>query len=145
MNTENPIIGRDIAWSSIDGQYLRVVNVAYLGTVTGAKVKGPPSPLPYALITVESPRLGAAKADLPIVHKVDFLHLWEALRNRGLRDSEECLVARLERKGGWFGKVLPSLHIRITAKGQLERIYDEHTPANQRAGPAFAKWSPQDR
>ncbi|MBI4306058.1 MAG: hypothetical protein HY678_07035 [Chloroflexi bacterium] len=141
-STNNPIIGQDIPWTTVDGHFLRVLDVAYLGTVKETKVAGPPVPLPYAVATVESPVL-KGRADLPITHKLDFRHLWEALKVRGLADGEECLIAREQRKG-WFSKALPTMHIRITGAGQLEKMYDPSTPATDRGGQNFAKWSPSD-
>jgi len=120
-----PLLGRDIRWELIDREFCRVNHFLPFGKVEGTKVKDAPPPMPYALLTVETPKL-SGEAILPVIHRVDFYNLWQVFQERGLSDQEEVLVVSVHfSKTGLkklFSSMLPKLFIYVYPKGHLELI-----------------------
>ena len=142
--SEARLIGRDIPWEAIEGEFCRVKHFTPLAKVESGKVKSTSSMLPYALLKVELPDLSAhldyqqklkniilpREASMPVMHKLDFRNLWEVFKEIDI-DTEimEILVvyAPLKKRKltNLFSGFLPSLVIRVYPKGSQERLYEK--------------------
>ena len=76
-----PLLGRDIPWEQVEGEFLRVVYFAAFGTVEQGRVKAFSAMAPYASLDVECPVLEQC-CRMYVTHRVDFLHLWQAWKER---------------------------------------------------------------
>jgi len=143
-NDEIPIIGRDLPWDAIEGEFCRIEHFTPFALVEHGKIKSASSILPYASLRVELPNLAAheeyqqklkgitlpAKASMPVLHKLDFRNIWEVFNVRHINtDIMDILViyAPLKRRkiSGLFSSILPSLVIQVHGKGALERLYSK--------------------
>jgi len=143
-SNEIPLIGRDIPWESIEGEFCRVKHFTPLAVVESDKVKSASSMLPYASLRVELPSLEGHQdyqqklkgiilpheATMPVLHKLDFRNLWDIFNKMGINtEINEVLVvyAPLKRRKliNLFSSVLPSLVIQLHVKGSLERMYKQ--------------------
>jgi len=133
-HSEVPLIGRDLSWGAIEGQYCRVKHFTPFAIVESGKVKEVSRTLPYASLLVECPK-AFEEASMPVIHKLDFRNLWEVFMERkvygdtrdyGVSTEMEVLVvyAPLKRRklAKLFSGVLPSLVIQLYPKGSLERL-----------------------
>ena len=145
MGNDNWLIGRGIPWKAIEQEPLRITHFTPLVNIENHKVKSH-SLGPYAFLAVESPKLNS-EALLPVGHRVDFQHLWEVFKQRGVAEDEEVLVfyAPIKRKWyKWASSFLPKLHIFIFPKGHLEEIHNPNfKPDNARSWfKPIAEWRP---
>ena len=149
-HSEALLIGRDIPWEAIEGEFCRVKHFTPLAIVESGKVKSASSMLPYALLRVELPNLRGhqdyqqklknvnlpREASMPVLHKLDFRNLWEVFKEidvskdlEGALTKMEVLVvyAPLKRRklAKLFSGILPSLVIQLYPKGSLERLYEK--------------------
>jgi len=146
---EEPVIGKQIPWKVIEGQVFRITHFTPFAIVEGDKVTSPPSPIPmpYGLLTVESPILNQP-ALMPVNHREEFRNFWEFQAHIG--DAEvELLVSYLPYRG-FLGPLLrlamPRLHLRIRRKGELERYYADDSHWRKSSGrlaffpPSRTRW-----
>lgn len=113
-----------IPWKVIEGQVFRVTHFTPFAWVEGHRVTGSRAPMPYGVLSVESPILNQP-VDMPVRHRDEFLNFWEF--KPVIDNSEaEVLVSYLPYRG-LLGPLLrlglPCLHARIAPKGELERYY----------------------
>ena len=111
------LIGKDIPWKNFEHHNFRVQLFSPLSRIEQGKITDPIKYMPYATITVYDPDFVTNDKELilPVVHRLDFQHLWEAYKERGISPEEEVIVRYEPRTGiyGLFGKTLPHLLIRI--------------------------------
>lgn len=114
-DSESVTIGKDIPWGVIYGGYCRVTHFTPFATVEAGKIRefsqltGVVGLMPYALLSVEMVVDDACpwktgflfkpkslclpkEASMPVVHRIDFLNLWEIFREIKLSTGEEVLV-----------------------------------------------------
>ncbi|OGO53236.1 MAG: hypothetical protein A2148_01875 [Chloroflexi bacterium RBG_16_68_14] len=126
--SEEPFIGTHVPWKLIEGEMFRVTHFTPFAIVQGNKVEAPSAPMPYALLTVESPILNQP-AKIPVNHREEFLNLWDIFqRDGGVPPRGELLVSYLPYRG-FLGPLLrlgtARLHMRLTGQGELERYYSD--------------------
>ena len=113
-------------WKDLDGEPILVKQFIPVATIENNKVRAKPW-IPYAIVSIVSPKL-SARTDLPISHRVDFVHLWEAFNIRKIADNEEVLIhwSRHHHRGllGLFKMFLPHIHLMICPKGSYEKMSD---------------------
>lgn len=90
-NSNLPLIGRDISFSDIDQEVLMITYFGQLSKIVDGKVVAHSKRLPYGYLKVKGTAF-KGPAMLAITHKDDFIHVWQALEERGVRDHEEALV-----------------------------------------------------
>lgn len=122
-----PLLGKDIAWKAIVGFALLVKYFTPLAEIEKGKVVNDAKFSPYALLEVECPEFKTPEKgmQLPVVHKVDFAHLWELYRGRGVADDEEVIVGYTPPETTWlkiFGKTIPHLRILVSPRGNLDKV-----------------------
>jgi len=131
-----PIISIDILWNQIEGEFCRVKTFLPYAEIKENKIIKPAFSMPYAILDVENPhKLPPEGAFLPVFHKIDFKHLWEAFVERGINIDEEVLVIYYPETPNnvpsFMGRIFkshffPKLTIWICKKGLLEKLYDKH-------------------
>jgi hypothetical protein len=67
-----------------------------------------------------------------ITNKLDFLHLWKAFKERGIKSNEEVIVGwSVKHYNSWLYKILafmmPKLWVMIYHKGAFELITDPNS------------------
>lgn len=123
-----PLIGRDIPYKSIDKDVLQVNRFGELSRVEDGKVQAFPKNLPYGFLEVEGEHFEGA-AMLPLVHKDDYLHVWQAYEERGIKDNVELLVVWTDSnyKNKVFStmkKAMPKIVVWICPKGAYRIMHE---------------------
>jgi len=87
------VLLKDQDWSVIDSDYCRVSKFSPMGSSVdeNGNVHSIDNTTPYASITLENEKLGKNITGY-ITHKEDFLHLWEAFKERKIADDEEVII-----------------------------------------------------
>ena len=81
---------KDSQWCTIDGELCRVIDFVPLGSIKDGKVLALKKWTPYASVTIECKKF-PEKITGFVCHKMDFLHLWSAFKERGIKQNEEVL------------------------------------------------------
>lgn len=113
----------DSQWSEIDGEFCRVIDFAPMASIKGGKILAIDKTKPYASVVLECKKLPAETKGL-ITHKVDFMHLWLAFKERGIKQDEEVLIfwskKHYKKVYKVFSAFLPRLWVMICPKGAFE-------------------------
>lgn len=116
---------KDNDWSVIEGEVCRVVDFVPMGAVKDGNVKALDTSTPYASVTLEC-RKFSYKITGFITHKVDFIYLWTAFKERGVKEDEEVLISWYKKGLKTFAKILapfmPKLVVMICKKEAYELI-----------------------
>lgn len=119
------ILKKDSDWDVIEGEVCRVIDFASLGSVKNGNVKALDVSTPYASVTLECRKFPNRITGF-ITHKVDFIHLWAAFRERGVKENEEVLISWHKKGLKTFAKIfapfMPKLVVMICKKGAYELI-----------------------
>lgn len=143
---------KDSEWSIIDGEVCRVIDFTPWGFVKDRKISTINRWTPYASLTIECKKI-SGKATGFITHKMDFLHLWAAFKERGIKQNEEVII--IWSKKNYKFKLLnflpgfwPKLWVMICQKGAFELITDSnykpelHGEARAMAEMPIIDWKP---
>ena len=118
---------KDSQWSVIDGELCRVIDFTPLGLIKDGKVLALNKTTPYASITLECRKL-PKKITGFICHKMDFMHLWSAFKERGIKQDEEVLIfwskKHYKKLYKIFSAFLPRLWVMVCPKGAFELEVD---------------------
>jgi len=114
---------KDREWIVIDGELCRVINFTPLGLIKDGKVLALNKWTPYASVHIECKKL-PIKITGFICHKMDFMHLWLAFKERGIKQDEEVLIVWSKRHYKKICKIfsafMPRLWVMICPKGAFE-------------------------
>lgn len=119
---------RDSQWSAIDGEACRVISFCpLLSSIKGGKVLAPKT-IPYASVTLECKKI-PKKITGFISHKMDFLHLWLAFKERTIKPEEEVIILwSIKHYKNKLYKILsfmmPRLWVMVCPKGAFELMVD---------------------
>jgi hypothetical protein len=112
----------DKQWSVLDGEACRVIDfndtVSHLGNFT-----------PYASITIECIKIPGQKINGFITHKIDYIHLRKAFKERTIKQDEEVIIywsKKCYKNIAYkiFSAFMPKLWVTICPRGTLELIAD---------------------
>jgi len=129
MNKNNPseiTLLKDKEWSIIDGEPCRII--AFDDTISKLDKL-----MPYAYITIECKKVKKIIKGF-ITHKVDYMHLRAAFKERTIKENEEVIIfwskkhykLKLMR---FLPGFLPKLWVMICPKGAFELMTDpNHRP-----------------
>jgi hypothetical protein len=147
-----PVFRTDDEWSALDGEPCRVKSFTANATVENGRVSGAPRGQPYASITFESRQLPEDALGF-VTHKIDFLHLWRAFNERGVRDDEEVIFfwvkSHLKSVARHLGATMPKLLVWICPREAFELMTDSNFKpeldgmARFNAERPRAKWTPE--
>ena len=129
--TVESIIPRDLLkdsqWSTIDGEPCRVIDFIPMASIKEGKISAIDKKTPYASVVLESKKLPTETRGF-IMHKVDFMHLWLAFKERGVKQDEEVLIfwTKKHYKGVYkiVSAFLPRLWVMICKKDASELMTD---------------------
>jgi hypothetical protein len=113
------VVGKGIAWKSVKGPLFTVAKFAANASVTGNTVRASSVFEPYAWLTMESPGYDGPIL-MPVLHRLDFLHLWRVFHERSGAGDEEVIVTYDPDR--WFGKFMPHLPIMVAPKNTLSEL-----------------------
>lgn len=121
------ILRKDSEWDVIDGEPCRVLEFVPLVSVQGDTILAPNKTDPYASVI-----LNCKKYSKPIkgfiCHKVDFEHLWEAFKDRGVKQDEEVIIFYGKKQLKIYAKLIsyfmPKFWVMICQKGVFELMTD---------------------
>ena len=132
MTTEqkNIVMLKDREWNEIDSEACRVINFTPLAAIENGEVKAFDKTTPYASVLLECKKI-PTRIEGFITHKIDFIHLWVALKERVLAENEEVIVIwskkHLKTSAKLFSAVMPKLWVMICPKGAFELMTDPNS------------------
>jgi len=143
---------KDSDWSVLDGDACRVIGFTPMAEIRNGKVHAISKSMPYAAVTFECTRIPDVVEGF-ICHKLDFKHLWAALRERPLGENEEALFfwnkSHLKSYAKLFSRIMPRLCVMVCPKGAFELMTDKmHRPelggeARWEATRPIVQWKPE--
>ena len=144
---------KDDDWKAIDGEPCRVLDFTPLsGSVKDGKVSSTDSTTPYALIHFECKKLSGIKTG-SICHKLDFLHLWKAFKEKGEKEDEEVIIfwskEHLKNYAKLLSGFMPRLWVMVCHKEALEIMTDQNYKselggeARAKAMMPISEWKPE--
>lgn len=149
---------RDKQWSVIDGEPCLVIDFRpFLHSVKGGKVISHGSQglgyVPYASVTIECKKL-PERATGFICHKMDFVHLWLAFKERTIGQDEEVIIYWSRKHYKYkFLRLLwwvfaPRLWVMVCPKGAFELFDSSFRPelqgeARWKAEGPIVDWKPE--
>jgi hypothetical protein len=133
--TRSLLIGKDLPWKQFEWHFFRVEHFLPLCYIERGKIKGDLKFMPYASLRVYDPDFKGEGKELllPVLHKLDFQHLWEVYKERGVTLEEEVIVIYEPPSGVkmLLGKGWPQLRIKVNPAGILEYSYRAMMNKNQ--------------
>lgn len=118
---------KDSEWSIIDGEPCRIIDFIPAAKVENRQVIAENKTEPYASIIFECKKL-SQKTKGYITHKMDFLHLWTAFKERGVSQNEEVIIFWSKNHLKSYAKIIsvfmPKLWVMICSKGAFELMSD---------------------
>ena len=111
------VLNRDDDWSIVDGRVCRVIRFNPLAKIERRKIVCMNRTAPYAFIELECAERSVC---LPpntagsVVHKLDFIHLWNAFVDRGIDDDETLAVVWSKNYSKTHAKIFSAFMPRLT-------------------------------
>jgi len=133
-------LGKDIAWDKINGELCHVLDFIPHASVQNGKIESAGISTPYASLILECPKI-SEKVECPVVHRIDFINLWEVFKKNEVKENEEILAGRYEYRtmlGKLFSSFLPKIYILIYPIGSYNKFNDKSWQEKTQ-GEAWAK------
>lgn len=152
-NNSEIILLQDRDWNIIDSEPCRVIDFNPIASFKNNKLYMPLK-MPYASINVESKKVNKIIKGF-ITHKVDFISLWKAFKERTIKGNEEVIIFWSIRNYKYkLLKFLPSplfpkLWVMICPKGAYELMTNpNYKPelqgeARYNAEKSIVDWKPE--
>ncbi|MEK7148994.1 MAG: hypothetical protein AAB796_01160 [Patescibacteria group bacterium] len=152
-NINQTILSKDSEWSVIDGEPCRASGFEPTASVQNKKVIALNLTNPYASVILECKK-SPGKIKGLITHKIDFIHLWAAFKERGISENEEVLIIWTTKHYKYkllkfFALAYPKIWVMICPKGALEIMVDQNWKpeltgdARWNAMRPIMEWKPQ--
>jgi len=140
-------------WSLIDSELCKVIDFTPQAAVKNGKVLAHNISEPYASVTLECKKIPAIITGY-ITHKVDFIHLWAAFKERTIKQDEEVIIVWTTKcyKNIIYRKLshtMPKLIIMVCPKKAFEIISDSNYKPELRGEARFlaekpiVEWKPE--
>ena len=114
---------KDSQWSVIDGEFCRVIDFVPMASIKEGKIFAIDKTTPYASVLLECKRL-PTKVTGFITNKIDFMHLWSAFKEKGVKQNEEVLILwskkHYKKVYKIFSAFLPRLWVMVCPRGAFE-------------------------
>jgi hypothetical protein len=144
---------KDSQWSVIDGEPCRVIDFVPMASIKEGKIFAIDKTKPYASVALECKKLPTTKNGF-ITHKVDFMHLWAAFKERGVKQDEEVLIFWSKKNYTniiyeIFSAFMPRLWVMICKKGAYKLLANPdsrpelHGEARYLAERPIVDWKPK--
>lgn len=145
---------KDSDWRIIDGEVCRVIDFVPMASIKEEKVLAINPTTPYASVHLERRNFPGQKVTGFIAHKLDFIHLWRAFKDRGVKPDEEVIISwSTKHHKNWMYRILafamPRLWVMICHKGAFELITDPDSrpdltgEARAKAELPIISWKPE--
>ncbi|MCI0707166.1 MAG: hypothetical protein L0Y80_06770 [Ignavibacteriae bacterium] len=136
---------KDSDWSVTEGEVCRVIDFVPQGFVKDGNIKALDASTPYATVALECRKFPDRITGF-ITHKVDFIHLWNAFKGRGVKENEEVLISWYKKGLKTFAKVfapfMPKLVIMICKKGSYELLNNPNFKPELRGEARYNAYKP---
>ena len=143
---------KDSDWSLIDSEACRVTEFTPIAVIQNGKVRTLGRAMPYASVTLECGKIPHHIEGF-ICHKVDFLQLWAAFKERPLGENEEVIIfwtkKHYKRFIKIFSRFMPRLWVMVCKKGAFELMTDNKFrpelsgEARWKAKRPIVEWKPE--
>jgi hypothetical protein len=90
---ETIVLRKDSEWIQIDKELCRVIDFVPSASIQNGRVMTSDNTAPYASIQLECRKMPDKKIEGFITNKTDFIHLWAAFNERGIKQDEEVIVS----------------------------------------------------
>jgi len=118
---------KDSDWSLIDSEACRVIEFTPMAVIKNGKVRALSRSMPYASVTFQCIKI-PHNIEGYICHKLDFIHLWAAFKERPLGENEEVIIfwtkTHYKRFSKIFSRFMPRLWVMVCKKGAYELMTD---------------------
>src|SRR3989344_9604869 len=94
---------KDKDFKKVEREVCKLIEFNPSAIVENGKIKNAGLSKPYATLVVEC-RTSEKNMTWAITNKADFIHLWEAIKVRGVKENEEALVIWSIKKNVAVGK-----------------------------------------
>jgi len=123
-------MNRDKDWSVIDSEPCRVIYFTSIATVNDGKIITPKMPESYASVFLECKKFSKTVKGF-VNHRLDFLNLWKAFKERDISDNEEVIIFWSSKHYKYkflkyFSAILPKMWILVCKKGAFELMSDSN-------------------
>ena len=130
QNNESEIIFiKDSDWDIVESQVCLVTELNLLATIKDGKVMPLDNATSYACVSLKCKKV-AGNIKGYITHKLDFIHLWYAFKDRTVKENEEVII--LWSKTHYnnffvnlFSRFMPRLWVMICPKDAYNLLSDE--------------------
>lgn len=123
-NTSKITLLKNSEWCLIEGELCRVIDFVPMGLIRNREVIALDKATPYASIHLECKKFLDKEITGFVTHKLDFIHLWAAFKERGVKSDEEVIISWYSKheKGlfRFFSFALPKLCVMICHKEAFE-------------------------
>jgi hypothetical protein len=121
----------DNDWSIVEGGLCRVKGFSPMATIQHGKVLTLGKSVPYASVTLECKKVPQPVEGF-IGHKLDFLHLWTAFKERPLGGDEEVLIIWTKKHYKGYAKIFSAFMPRLWVMVCPKEAYELETDPNFR-------------
>jgi len=116
---------KDSNWGIINGELCRVVGFVPMALVKDGKVLDISKTMPYASVHLECKKFPGQKITGFITHKLDFVNLWGAFKERGIGPDEEVIIIWTTKHYKYrlykmLSFMMPKLWVMVFPKGAFE-------------------------
>ncbi len=144
---------KDKEWSVTDGEVCRVRGFNPMGSsIKDGKVIAMDMTTPYASVNLECKKLSGEITGF-ITHKIDFINLWNAFKERGVKENEEVLISwsiqhYRNKIFKTLSRAMPKLWVMICPKNAFEIMTDDNYRPELKGEARFyaerpiAEWKP---
>lgn len=84
---------KDSEWAQIDKELCRVIDFIPSASIQNGHVLTENNTAPYASVCLECRKVPDKKIVGLITNKTDFIHLWLAFKDRGIKQDEELIIS----------------------------------------------------
>ena len=121
----------DNEWRKIDGELCRVIEFVPMASVKNGNVKVLEKGAALASLHFFCSRFPKKEITGFVTHKLDFLHLWNAFKERRIKPEEEVLFLWTSKNYKnnlykFLSPFMPKLWVMICQKGAFELITDRN-------------------
>ena len=145
------IMLKDSEWSLINGEICKAIDFVPMAIIKNGKTSIHNRASPYASIKFECRKLPQIAAGY-ITHKIDFMHLWTAFKERMIQQDEEVLFFWSKKYYKGYAKLfpafMPKMWVMVCPKGAYQLFDPSFKPelegeARARARVPIVDWKPK--
>ena len=143
---------KDRDWSPIESEACRVTEFTPMAVIQNGKVRTLGKAMPYASVAFKCKKI-PHNIEGFVCHKLDFVQLWAAFRERPLGENEEVIIFWTKKHFKGYAKIfsrfMPRLWVMVCPKGAFELLTDNKFKpelsgeARWKATRPIVQWKPE--